>query len=354
MTVDASELMNTRTLPKPQSRSTARVWLLLLAGLPLCAALLLLALLSSIAFGAAQIDAATVWRAIVAFDPSDTNHLIIQTLRLPRAITAALVGAALAVAGAIMQGLTRNPLADPGLLGVNAGAAFAVVAAVFFWRIQTLSTYALFAFIGAGLTAVAVYALGSVGRGGPTPLKLTIAGAAISALISSLTTAILLFNQRTLEEVRFWLVGSVAGRDFGLVAQAAPYLVVGLGLTLVLSRQITTLSLGDDVAKGLGQNTVWVKTLCAVAVVLLAGASVALAGPVGFVGLVIPHVVRLFVGVDYRWILPYSVLVGATFLVTSDVIGRVIARPGELAVGIMTALIGGPVFVALVRWKVKR
>lgn len=346
--------MTTLILSKAPSRTTTRAWPLLLAGLPLCGALLLLALLLSIAFGAAQIDAAIAWQAIVAFDPSDTNHLIIQTLRLPRAVTAALVGAALAVAGAIMQGLTRNPLADPGLLGINAGAAFAVVAAVFFWRIQTLSTYALFAFAGAGVTAVAVYALGSVGRGGPTPLKLTIAGAAISALISSLTTAILLFNQRTLEEVRFWLVGSVAGRDFGLVGQAVPYLLGGLALALVLGRQITTLSLGDDVAKGLGQNTGWVKAFSVVAVVLLAGASVALAGPVGFVGLVIPHVVRFFVGVDYRWILPYSVLAGATFLVMSDVVGRVIARPSELAVGIMTALIGGPVFIALVRWKVKR
>jgi iron complex transport system permease protein len=173
-------------------------------------------------------------------------------------------------------------------------------------------------------------------------------------LISSLTTAMMLLNQRTLEEVRFWLVGSVAGRDFGLISQAAPYLIVGLALALILGRQITTLTLGDDIAQGLGQNTVWVKTLSAIAVVLLAGASVALAGPVGFVGLVIPHVVRFFAGVDYRWVLPYSMLVGATFLVGSDVVGRVIARPSELAVGVMTALIGGPVFIALVRWKVKR
>jgi iron complex transport system permease protein len=347
-------IMTTLILPKPQSRPAPRTWPLLLIGLPICTLVLLLAMLSSIAFGAADIDAAVVWQAIVAFNPEETNHLIIQTLRLPRAITAALVGAALAVAGAIMQGLTRNPLADPGLLGIEAGAAFAVVGAVFFFQISALTTYALFAFAGGGLTALAVYALGSAGRGGPTPLKLTIAGAAVSALISSLTTAMLLFNQRTLEEVRFWLVGSVAGRDFGLIGQAAPYLLGGLGLALVLGRQITTLSLGDDVAKGLGQNTLWIKTFAAVAVVLLAGASVALAGPVGFVGLVIPHVVRFFVGVDYRWILPYSVLVGGTFLVTSDVVGRMIARPGELAVGVMTALIGGPVFMALVRWKVKR
>ncbi len=313
-----------------------------------------MALLASIAFGAADIDAATVWESIVAFDPEDTSHLIIRTLRLPRALTAAIVGASLAVAGAIMQGLTRNPLADPGLLGIQAGAAFAVVGAVFFFRISALSTYAIFAFVGGGLTAGIVYALGSAGHGGPTPLKITIAGAAVSALISSLTTAMLLFNQRTLEEVRFWLVGSVAGRDFNLISQALPYLVVGLALALILGRQITTLTLGDDVAQGLGQNTTWIKLLSAIAVVLLAGASVALAGPIGFVGLVIPHVVRFFVGVDYRWILPYSMLLGGAFLVGSDVIGRVIARPSELAVGVMTALIGGPVFIALIRWKVKR
>jgi iron complex transport system permease protein len=325
-----------------------------LAGLPVCLAVLLLAILASIAFGAADIDAQTVWAAVTAFNAEESSHLIIQTLRLPRALTAVLVGAALAVAGAIMQGLTRNPLADTGLLGVEAGAALSVVGAVFLFRIDSLNTYALFAFAGAGLTAVAVYALGSAGRGGATPFKLTIAGAAVAALLSSFTTAILLFNQRTLEEVRFWLVGSVAGRNMTLITQAAPYILVGLGISLLLGRQITTLALGDDVAKGLGQNTGRVKALCAVVVVVLAGTSVALAGPIGFVGLVIPHVVRFFVGQDYRWILPYAMLCGSIFLVTADLVGRLIARPSELAAGIMTALIGGPVFIILVRFKVKR
>ncbi|MCX6045542.1 MAG: iron ABC transporter permease [Chloroflexi bacterium] len=346
-----SSILPNRQVP-PATRLPPRS--LLVLGLPICLGALLLAMLTSIAFGAAEINATTVWQAIVNFNPENTNHLIIQTLRMPRAVTAALVGAALAVAGAIMQGLTRNPLADPGLLGIEAGAAFAVVGAVFLFQINSLGTYAVFAFAGGGLTAIAVYGLGSAGHGGPTPLKLTLAGAAISALLSSLTTAIMLFNQRTLEEVRFWLVGSVAGRDFALIGQALPYLVIGLGLALVLGRQITTLNLGDDIAKGLGQSTVWIKTFSAIAVVLLAGVSVALAGPIGFVGLVIPHVVRFFVGVDYRWIVPYSMLIGGTFLVLCDVIGRVVARPSELAVGVMTALIGGPVFIALVRWKVKR
>lgn len=327
---------------------------ILLLGLLVCVGLLLLAMLSSIAFGAADIDAQSVWNAIFHFDPTSTSHLIIRTLRVPRAAVAALVGAALAVAGAVMQGLTRNPLADPGILGIETGAALGVVSAVFFLRITSLSLYALFAFAGAALTAVAVYSLGSLGRGGPTPLKITVAGAAITALLSSLTTGMLIFNQRTLEDVRFWLAGSVAGRDLSLLAQAAPYLIGGLVLAMALGRQITTLSLGDDIAKGLGQRTGWIKGLSAIATVLLAGSAVAVAGPIGFVGLVIPHVVRFLVGVDYRWILPYAALIGAIFLVISDVAARLVLRPIELPVGVMTALIGGPFFLYLVRWRVKR
>jgi len=327
---------------------------ILLLGLFVGLGLLLLTMLLSIGFGAADIAPADVWAAIFAFDESSTDHLIIRTLRVPRAAVAALVGASLAVAGAIMQGLTRNPLGDPGILGINTGAALAVVAAVFFLNIGSLSLYALFAFAGAAITAVAVYALGSLGRGGPTPLNLTIAGAAFTALLSSFTTGVLILNQRTLEEVRFWLAGSVAGRDLDLLLQAAPYLLVGLVLALALGRQITTISLGEDVAKGLGQRTGWVKGLSAVAVVLLAGGSVAVAGPIGFVGLVIPHMVRFLVGVDYRWILPYAALIGAIFLLLSDVAARLVLRPMELPVGVMTALIGGPVFVYLVRWRVRR
>jgi iron complex transport system permease protein len=326
----------------------------LLLGLLVCAGLLVLALLSSIAFGAADIAPSDVWDAIFRFNAESTEHLIIRTLRVPRAAVAALVGAALAVAGAVMQGLTRNPLADPGILGIETGAALAVVAAVFFLKISSLYLYALFAFAGAAITAIAVYGLGSIGRGGPTPLKITIAGAALTALLSSFTTLMLIFNQRTLEEVRFWLAGSVAGRDLKLLAEVSPYLLTGLVLALALGRQITTLALGDDVAKGLGQRTGWVKGFAAVAVVLLAGGATAVAGPIGFVGLVIPHIVRFLVGVDYRWILPYSALVGGVFLVMSDVAARLVLRPIELPVGIMTALIGGPFFMYLVRQRVKR
>jgi iron complex transport system permease protein len=326
----------------------------LLLGLLVFVGALGVALMSSIAFGAAEIAPADVWAALVAFDEASTQHLIIRTLRVPRAAVAALVGASLAVAGALMQGLTRNPLADPGILGIETGAALGVVAAVFFLNIGSLYLYALFAFAGAAAAAIAVYTLGSLGRGGPTPLKITIAGAALTALLSSFTTGILILNQRTLEEVRFWLAGSVAGRDLSLLFQASPYLLAGLLLALALGQQITTISLGDDVAKGLGQRTGAVKILAAVATVLLAGGAVAVAGPVGFVGLIIPHAVRFLVGVDYRWILPYAALVGATFLVLADVAARLVLRPIELPLGVMTALIGGPFFIYLVRWRVKR
>lgn len=346
--------MNAVTASSHQGTRIIRVRAMLSLGLLICAGILLLSLFASIAFGARDISPADVWNALFAFQADSTEHLIIRTLRVPRAAVAALVGAALAVAGAVMQGLTRNPLADPGILGIETGAALAVVGAVTFLNISSLSVYALFAFAGAGLTAAVVYTLGSIGRGGPTPLKITVAGAALTALLSSLTTFMLIFNERTLEDVRFWLAGSLAGRDLKLLAQVAPYLTVGLILALVLSRQITTLSLGDDVAKGLGQRTGWVKLLAALAVVLLAGGATAVAGPIGFVGLVIPHIVRFIVGVDYRWILPYSILIGGSFVVLSDVVARLVLRPIELPVGIMTALLGGPFFIYLVRWRIKR
>jgi len=320
--------------------------------LPVLVGVLLLSVIASIAFGAADIRAHTVWSALAAFDGS-TEHLIIRTLRVPRALICVLVGAALGISGGIMQGLTRNPLADPTILGISSGAAFAVVIAISLLHVASLTAYTWFAFAGAGATALIVYGISSIGRDGPTPLKLTIAGAALTALLSSLTTGLLIFNQRTLEEVRFWLAGSVAGRDLKLLLQVLPYMGIGLILALMLGRQLSTLSLGDDVARGLGQRTLWVKSLAALAVVLLAGSSVAVAGPIGFVGLVIPHVVRFFVGVDYRWILPYAALLGAILLVLADIAARLVLRPLELPVGIMTALLGGPIFIYLAQRKVR-
>jgi len=310
-----------------------------------------LCLLASVRVEAARIGTWDVILAFVDYGGSE-DDLIIRTLRVPRALIAALVGAALAVAGAIIQGLTRNPLSDPGILGIEAGAALAVVGSVFLLGASSLTTYALFAFVGAALAAVFVYGLGTLG-GGMNPMKLVVAGAALAALLSSLTTAVLIFNQRTLEEIRFWLAGSVAGRDLGLLLQVLPYVSVGLLLAFALSRQITALTLGEDVATGLGQRTAWVKFFSVVAVVLLAGSAVAIAGPIGFVGLVVPHVARFFVGVDYRWILPYSALLGAVLLVSADIAARVVLRPQELPVGIMTALVGAPFFIYLARERIK-
>ncbi|MEA5451753.1 iron ABC transporter permease [Leptolyngbya sp. CCNP1308] len=335
------------TLGSTQPLKGPLLWL----GLGLGGLVLLGCLLVSILLGAADIAPGTVWQSIVQFDGS-TEHLIIRTVRLPRAILAVVVGAALAVAGAITQGLTRNPLAAPDILGINVGAALAMVLAVF-WR-GSGGSYVGFAFGGAAIAAVTVYWLGSMGRSGLTPLKLVIAGAALSYLLSSLTTGILILSQRTLDEIRFWLAGSLAGQDIATMLPVLPYIAVGLAASLALGRQLTLMSLGEDVAQGLGLQTAWVKVGSAIAVVLLAGSAVALAGPIGFVGLVVPHIVRFAVGVDYRWILPYSMVAGAILLSVADTAARLVIRPQELPVGIMTALVGAPFFIYLARSKIKR
>lgn len=336
------------------AQAAARANTLRLLAFPLMAGLLLLVLVASTAFGAADIEPRVVAESVTYFDDTNTEHLVIRSLRMPRAVSAALVGAALAAAGAVMQGLTRNPLADSGLLGIEAGAALAVMVAVLYLGVNSLSAFALFAFVGAGVSGAAVYAIGSLGRGGPTPIKLTIAGAALGAMLASLTGLLAIMHPLSYDQVRFWMAGSVAGREMEMIAQAAIYIFFGLVLAILLGRQITALSLGDDIARGLGLNVLWIKLFSALAVVVLAGGSVALAGPIGFVGLVAPHAVRFFTGTDYRWVIPYSALLGAIFLVIADVVGRVVLRPMELPVGLMTAAIGGPIFIYLVRAKVKR
>ena len=325
----------------------------LIAGLLLGGLILWLSLIASITWGAADISFQDIYQAFTAFDGS-SNHLIIRTVRLPRSLIALLVGAALAVAGAIMQGLTRNPRASPPILGVNAGAAFAVVGGTFVLGSSSLNINTWLAFTGAAISAITVYLLGSVGRGGLTPFNLTIAGAALTAFISSVTSGILILSQRTLDEIRFWLAGSVAGRDMNLLLQVLPYICIGLIMAIALSRQITILSLGEDTAKSLGQSTALIKILAAISIILLAGASVAIAGPIGFVGLIVPHIVRLLVGFDYGWILPYSAILGAIVVLIADICGRLVVRPTELPVGLMMPLIGVPFFIYLIRWKLKK
>ena len=315
--------------------------------------LLLICVVFSITLGAAEIPIDQILTSFVSFDGS-YQHLVIQTVRLPRSLIAILVGAALAVSGALMQGLTRNPLADPGILGIESGAALTVVVTIFVFGTSSVGILTIAAFLGAGITAILVYFLGSLGKGGATPLNLTVAGAALTALISSITTGILIISQRTLEEIRFWLAGSLAGRDANILFWSLPFVTIGLVIAFALGRQITTMSLGDDVAKGLGQKTAWIKIVTAISVVLLAGSSVALAGPIGFIGLVVPHIVRFFIKTDYRWILPYSAVVGATLLLVADITARVLLKPQELPVGVMTTLVGAPFFIYLAKSKVKK
>lgn len=318
-------------------------------GLLVATAALVLAALLSIAVGAKSIPLSTVLDALTDYDPTDNDHLIVRSLRIPRTIVGLLVGAALGAGGAIMQGLTRNPLADPGILGVNSGAALFVVIGIYWFDLASLLGYVWFAFAGAAVASLIVYALGSLGRDGATPVKLALAGAALTALLGSITTAILLMDVDTLDQFRFWAVGSLAGRTATIAADVAPFIGVGLLLAMVCGPLLNTLALGDDVARGLGQRVGLSRLLGAVCVVLLCGAATAAAGPIAFVGLAIPHVARAITGPDYRWILPYSMVLAPILLLGADIIGRVVARPGEVQVGIVTAIIGAPVFIGLVR-----
>lgn len=326
---------------------------LLPLGLLVAIILLGLTLAVSITQGAAALSLSTVTKALFAYDATQFDDLIIRTVRLPRVVTGAIIGAGLAVAGAIMQGLTGNPLASPGVMGINAGAAFAVVVGVYLLGGPPLLVYGFLAMGGAAAAAIIVYTLASLGRGGATPVKLTLAGVIFAMFISAFTTVILIFDRNTFDQIRFWTVGSLAGRDWEMVLWLGPFVAVGLVGALLLSRQITTMSLGQDIAKGLGQNTVLIKGLAAFVVILLAGGSVALAGPVGFVGLIVPHLVRAICGVDYRWIIPYAAATGAILVTVADAVGRVIQRPQEIPIGVMLAFVGAPFFIYLARWKVR-
>lgn len=308
----------------------------------------------AVAVGTTPFSLAQVGEAIFAFDGS-RDHLVITMLRLPRVLAGLLVGAALAAAGAVMQAATGNPLASPGLLGINAGAAFAVILAMALPTVGAATGGGLlgYAFIGAAIAGFAVHVLGSLGPNGATPLKLVLAGAVISTFLTSLTTAVLIFDQATLDVVRLWTLGSLSGRTMGDVMAVAPFVGLGLVAVLLLRAQFTTLSLGAEISGGLGQSPVLWRTISVVLVVLLAGSAVALAGPVGFVGLVMPHVARLLVGADYRWILPYSVMGGALLVVIADMVGRSLFASQDFPVGVTLALIGAPFFLWLARYRLR-
>ena len=297
--------------------------------------------------GSSQIAPGVWFEALMRPDGS-REHIVLLDVRLPRMLAGLLVGAQLAVAGAIMQAVTANPLASPGLLGINAGAAFAVVLALAFTSVDASGSLVWFAFGGAGVAGLCVYALGSIGRGGATPLKLALAGAVLTAFLSSATTSLLLLNQGTLDNLRLWGAGSLTGRSLQTVAELAPYGLAGLACALAAGRPIMTLSLGGDLASTVGQNVVRLRLIAGLLVVALAGSAVALAGPVGFVGLVVPHAARLLVGADYRWIMAYSAPLGALLVLVADTGIRWLIGI-DLPVGIAMALLGSPVFIALAR-----
>lgn len=317
-------------------------------GLAVSVGVLGLVVLLSLWIGTKSIPFTDTFSLLLA-DDGTGDAAIVRNVRVPRAVLGLLVGTALGLSGAVMQALTRNPLADPGLLGVSAGAAFFVVVGIYALGITTLHGYVWFAFAGAFAASVVVFVLGSVGRGGPTPVTLALAGVAVSASLAALTSALVLADSATLDAYRFWAVGTIAGRESGVVAQVAPFLAIGLLLAAVNAPALNLLGLGQDVASGLGLNLNAARWTGLAAITLLTGAATAACGPIGFVGLVVPHVVRAFTGPDHRWLLPASGLAGAVLLLAADIIGRIVVRPGELQVGIVLAFVGAPFFVALVR-----
>ncbi|KQU20271.1 iron ABC transporter [Bacillus sp. Leaf13] len=310
--------------------------------------LLLFLLCSSIVYGYTN----TTWQmAIDAFTHfnGSNEHIVIQSVRFPRALIASAVGASLAISGVLMQTLTKNPLASPDIFGVNAGAGLAVVTGVTIFGISNLQVFTWLSFIGAAIAAVSIYMIGSMGRGGLTPMKLTLAGAAMTAMVSSLTQGLLVSNEALLEQVLFWLAGSVSGRSLDNLTAVFPYLAVGWVLALITSGKMNVLSMGEDVAKGLGLNIVFLKIVLGLVVILLAGGSVAVAGPIGFIGIVVPHLTRFIVGIDHRWLIPFAGLLGAVLLLAADIISRYILMPQEVPVGVMTAIIGTPFFIYIAR-----
>lgn len=329
----------------PLLHRTSMKWL----GLWLAFGLLALSFACSVAWGQTTTSFATAVDAFVHYDETSTEHIIIRTTRLSRAVIAAIVGASLAVAGALLQALTRNPLASTDIFGINAGALFFVVFGAVFLSFSSLAYLMLFAFLGAGIAAVLVFMLGSVGRDGLSPIKIVLAGAAITALFSSFTSGLLVINEQSLEGVLFWIGGSVSGRTLPMVYPIIP-LLIGAGLlSLFMGRSVNVLTSGEDVAKGLGVNIVVLKLAMGAIIVVLAGGSVAIGGFIGFIGLVVPHLVRAFAGTDYRWIIPYSAVVGASLLLMADVAARFVIMPEEMPIGVVTALLGAPFFILIAR-----
>jgi iron complex transport system permease protein len=321
-----------------------RARFLWLAALVVCLAVLCAL---SVAIGTRDV----MWSDVIAALGGQVDRIgqAAVAVRIPRTLLALLAGAALGLAGAIMQGVTRNPLADPGILGVNMGAALAVVIGVAWFNIASANAYIFTAILGAGISAVFVYTIGSLGRGGATPLKLALAGAATSVAFSSLVIAVVLPRNDIAGGIRAWQIGGVGGATFDRISHVLPFLAVGFAISLLSARKLNSLALGDELAAGLGERVAVARGIAAFGAILLCGATTAICGPIGFVGLVVPHLCRLLIGVDHRWLLPFSTLSGACLLLVADIVGRIVARPAELDVGIVTALVGAPFFIWIVR-----
>ncbi|HDR7436777.1 TPA: iron ABC transporter permease [Bacillus anthracis] len=302
----------------------------------------------AVAFGAKDIHLQTVWTAVFDYNPKLTQHQIIYELRLPRVIGAAVVGAAFAVAGAVMQGVTRNPLADAGVLGINAGAMFVVALSFAFFPHMPYSYLMIVSFIGAVLSTVLIFIIGSATSGGLTPMRLTIAGAVMAALLHSLSSGIAIYYDLS-QDLAFWYAGGVAGVKWEHLKFLVPIIFITIVFTASIGRSISLISMGDDVATNLGVKTSRTRILGMIIVVILAGVSVSAVGSIGFVGLVIPHIARKLVGVNYRLIIPMSALLGAMLLVLADLGARTVNPPKELAIGIMVALVGVPFFLYIAR-----
>ncbi|MCF2942858.1 FecCD family ABC transporter permease [Paenibacillus tarimensis] len=319
------------------------------AGLAGGVLLLMLSMLAALLFGYHRFTLNQLADAMLHFDGS-TEHLLIRSVRTPTVLIGALVGAALATAGAVMQVLTRNPLASPSVLGVNAGAVLAIVLALSFSRVD-LGTGQLIwvAFAGAALTTLFVYASGSAGPGGLQPLKLTLAGAAVAAFATAITSGVMLLREESLSETLFWLVGSVSGRRVEHFTAVLPYIGAGLLLAFGMGRSLNMMALDDEVAKGLGHWTAVARAAAVAAVVLLAGGAVAVAGPIAFVGLIVPHICRYMAGGNHRWLIPYCAVYGALLLVTADLVSRFVLMPKEVPVGVTTAMLGVPFLIHLAR-----
>ncbi|MEV7031867.1 iron chelate uptake ABC transporter family permease subunit [Streptomyces sp. NPDC093272] len=340
----------TATVAGPPARERRRAGPLAarLLGLLAAGALLALVMVASVAVGAKAIPPGEVLHALVHGRDS-VDSTVVLDLRLPRTLLAVAVGAALGLAGVLMQALTRNPLADPGLLGVNMGASAAVVAAIALWRSTDPTFFVWFAFLGAGAAAALVHLLASRGRGGPGPVRLALAGTAVSAVLGALISVVTLLRPDVFDQFRFWGVGSVAGLPLSLLDDVLPFLAAGALLALCLAGPLNALALGDDTARSLGTRVRRTRVLGMLAVTLLCGAATAAVGPIAFIGLAVPHLARTVTGPDHRWLLPYAMVLGAVLLLCSDILGRVVARPGEVQAGIVTAFAGAPVFIALVR-----